>query len=133
MPYEAVIGLEVHVQLLTRTKLFCGCEIKFGSPPNTQVCPICLGHPGSLPVLNRGAFELAMRAALACKTLPTTTTANATAADAQEANACDEHLRGEGIIVRRVAGYKKIRYYTHENIGYGPVALPDQELHTTAT
>jgi aspartyl-tRNA(Asn)/glutamyl-tRNA(Gln) amidotransferase subunit B len=60
-----VIGLEVHVQLLTRTKLFCGCSTKFGAAPNTQVCPTCLGLPGSLPVMNRRAFELAVRAALA--------------------------------------------------------------------
>src|SRR6185295_1212264 len=63
--YELVVGIETHVQLKTRTKLFCGCAIQFGAPPNTQVCPICLGHPGSLPVLNRAAFELGMRAALA--------------------------------------------------------------------
>jgi aspartyl-tRNA(Asn)/glutamyl-tRNA(Gln) amidotransferase subunit B len=64
-PYTTVIGLEVHVQLQTRTKLFCGCSTKFGAPPNTQVCPTCLGLPGSLPVMNRHAFELALRAALA--------------------------------------------------------------------
>ena len=68
-PYTTVIGLEVHVQLQTRTKLFCGCPTAFGAPPNTQVCPTCLGLPGSLPVMNRHAFELAVRAALAldCK------------------------------------------------------------------
>jgi aspartyl-tRNA(Asn)/glutamyl-tRNA(Gln) amidotransferase subunit B len=73
-PYTTVIGLEVHVQLLTNTKLFCGCSTKFGSPPNTQVCPTCLGLPGSLPVMNRRAFELAVRAALAlnCKIAPFT-------------------------------------------------------------
>ncbi len=64
-PFTTVIGLEVHVQLLTQTKLFCGCSTKFGAPPNTQVCPTCLGLPGSLPVMNRRAFELAVRAALA--------------------------------------------------------------------
>jgi aspartyl-tRNA(Asn)/glutamyl-tRNA(Gln) amidotransferase subunit B len=63
--YELVAGIETHVQLKTRTKLFCGCEVRFGAPPNTQVCPVCLGHPGSLPVLNRHAFELGLRAALA--------------------------------------------------------------------
>jgi aspartyl-tRNA(Asn)/glutamyl-tRNA(Gln) amidotransferase subunit B len=63
--YELVAGIETHVQLKTRTKLFCGCPTRFGAPPNTQVCPVCLGHPGSLPVLNRAAFELAVRAALA--------------------------------------------------------------------
>jgi len=72
--YELVVGIETHVQLKTRTKLFCSCAIQFGAPPNTQVCPICLGHPGSLPVLNRSAFELGMRAALAlnCTIAPTT-------------------------------------------------------------
>ncbi len=72
--YTTVIGLEVHVQLQTRTKLFCGCATTFGMPPNTQVCPTCLGLPGSLPVMNRQAFELALRAALAlnCKIAPYT-------------------------------------------------------------
>ena len=73
-PFTTVIGLEVHVQLLTRTKLFCGCSTRFGSPPNTQVCPTCLGLPGSLPVMNRHAFDLAVRAALAldCRIAPFT-------------------------------------------------------------
>ncbi|MEW6032658.1 MAG: Asp-tRNA(Asn)/Glu-tRNA(Gln) amidotransferase subunit GatB [Bacillota bacterium] len=65
MNYEAVIALEVHVELATRSKIFCGCPTTFGAEPNTQVCPICLGHPGVLPVLNRRAVELAVRAALA--------------------------------------------------------------------
>jgi aspartyl-tRNA(Asn)/glutamyl-tRNA(Gln) amidotransferase subunit B len=63
--YEPVVGLEVHVQLLTRTKIFCGCSTRFGDPPNTNVCPVCLGLPGTLPVLNKRAVEMAMRAALA--------------------------------------------------------------------
>ncbi len=65
MDYRIVIGLEVHVQLLTRTKLFCGCSTKFGLPPNSATCPICIGMPGVLPVMNRQAFDLALKAALA--------------------------------------------------------------------
>jgi aspartyl-tRNA(Asn)/glutamyl-tRNA(Gln) amidotransferase subunit B len=63
--YEPVIGLEVHVQLATATKIFCGCPTSFGAPPNTNVCPVCLGLPGALPVLSREAVELAIRASLA--------------------------------------------------------------------
>ncbi|MBN1256824.1 MAG: Asp-tRNA(Asn)/Glu-tRNA(Gln) amidotransferase subunit GatB, partial [Planctomycetes bacterium] len=69
MQYETVIGLEVHVQLSTQTKLFCSCRNRFTHEMNSQVCPVCLGHPGVLPVLNREAFELGVKAALAlnCK------------------------------------------------------------------
>jgi len=63
--YEPVIGLEVHVQLKTATKIFCSCSTRFGDPPNTNTCPVCLGLPGSLPVLNGRALELALRASLA--------------------------------------------------------------------
>ncbi|MDD5448979.1 MAG: Asp-tRNA(Asn)/Glu-tRNA(Gln) amidotransferase subunit GatB [Candidatus Omnitrophica bacterium] len=65
MNYETVIGLEVHVHLKTASKMFCGCSTKFGSPPNTQVCPICLGFPGVLPVINNKAFSLGIKTALA--------------------------------------------------------------------
>ena len=73
-PYTIIIGLEVHVQLLTRSKLFCGCTTKFGLPPNTATCPVCIGMPGVLPVMNRQAFELALKTALAlnCQIAPHT-------------------------------------------------------------
>jgi aspartyl-tRNA(Asn)/glutamyl-tRNA(Gln) amidotransferase subunit B len=63
--FETVIGLEVHAELSTNSKIFCGCPTEFGAPPNTHTCPICLGHPGVLPVVNKRAVEFAMKAALA--------------------------------------------------------------------
>jgi aspartyl-tRNA(Asn)/glutamyl-tRNA(Gln) amidotransferase subunit B len=67
--WEAVIGIEIHAQLLTRTKMFCGCALSFGDPPNTHTCPVCLAHPGALPVVNREAVRLAIIAghALGCE------------------------------------------------------------------
>ncbi len=67
MEYESVIGLEVHAQLKTHTKIFCGCATAFGAPPNTHVCPVCLGLPGVLPVLNRNVVAFSIRMALACE------------------------------------------------------------------
>ncbi|MEK8132255.1 Asp-tRNA(Asn)/Glu-tRNA(Gln) amidotransferase subunit GatB [Paenibacillus filicis] len=63
--YETVIGLEVHVELHTKSKIFCGCSTSFGAPPNTHTCPVCLGHPGVLPVLNKQALEYAIKASMA--------------------------------------------------------------------
>ena len=73
MEYEPVIGLEVHVQLATATKLFCGCSTRFGAPPNTHTCPVCLGLPGVLPVLNARAFEWGIKVALAFDCRPAET------------------------------------------------------------
>src|SRR3954468_10441989 len=71
--FEAVIGLEIHVQLSTRTKMFCGCELSFGEPPNTRTCPVCLGLPGALPVANEEAIRLGLMIGLAleCELAPT--------------------------------------------------------------
>ena len=63
--WEAVIGLEVHAQLLTASKMFCGCSTAFGGEPNTRTCPVCQGMPGTLPVINRRAVEFGIRTALA--------------------------------------------------------------------
>jgi len=72
MNYEVIIGLEVHAQLLTQSKIFCGCPTRFGAPPNTQVCPVCLGMPGVLPVLNQQVVEFGLKLALAtnCRIAP---------------------------------------------------------------
>ena len=70
--YEAVIGLEIHVQLSTKTKMFCGCALSFGDEPNVHTCPVCLGHPGTLPTINEEAirYALMIAAALECETAP---------------------------------------------------------------
>ena len=65
MHFEPVIGLEVHAQLKTRTKIFCGCSTEFGAPPNTHTCPVCLGMPGVLPVLNKKVVDFTLRMAVA--------------------------------------------------------------------
>src|SRR5512143_4194402 len=72
MQYEAVIGLEVHAQLKTDSKIFCGCSTKFGAPPNSQTCQICIGMPGVLPVLNKTAMDYIIKTGIAmhCKVAP---------------------------------------------------------------
>ena len=80
MDYEIVIGLEVHVQLQTKSKLFCSCKNEFTLDPNRNICPVCLGQPGVLPVLNRHAFELALKAALALTPGPLSASARVLAA-----------------------------------------------------
>ena len=65
MEFETVIGLEIHAQMKTKSKIFCGCSTTFGAPPNTHTCPVCLGMPGSLPVLNRQVVENGIKLALA--------------------------------------------------------------------
>lgn len=65
MEFETVIGLEIHAQMKTKSKIFCGCSTEFGAPPNTHTCPVCLGMPGSLPVLNRQVVESAIKLGLA--------------------------------------------------------------------
>ena len=65
MNYQTVVGLEVHVELATKAKIFCGCTTEFGGEPNTHVCPVCSGMPGVLPVLNKKVVEYAVRAGLA--------------------------------------------------------------------
>ena len=65
MQFETVIGLEIHAQLKTKTKIFCGCTTHFGNPPNTNTCPVCLGLPGVLPVLNKKVVEYAIKMGLA--------------------------------------------------------------------
>jgi aspartyl-tRNA(Asn)/glutamyl-tRNA(Gln) amidotransferase subunit B len=106
---EPVIGLEIHAQLLTATKIFCGCSTAFGAPPNTHVCPVCLGLPGALPVLNRRAVDLGARAALAlgCRVNPRSVFARKNyfypdLPKGYQISQYDQPLAGEGAVEIRV-------------------------------
>jgi aspartyl-tRNA(Asn)/glutamyl-tRNA(Gln) amidotransferase subunit B len=114
MRYEAVIGLEVHAQLSTRTKAFCGCSTAYGAPPNTQVCPVCLGLPGALPVLNGEAVRLAVRTALAlsCEVRPVSRFARKNyfypdLPKGYQISQYDEPLTGKGVLRIDVDGKTK--------------------------
>ena len=114
MKYEPVIGLEVHVQLATRTKIFCGCPTSFGAQPNSNVCPICLGLPGALPVLNRRALDLAIEASLAlnCTVNPRSIFARKNyfypdLPKGYQISQYDQHLAEHGYVDIEVNGAKK--------------------------
>jgi len=140
--YEAVIGLEVHVQLLTKTKIFCSCSTRFGDPPNSNVCPVCLGLPGALPVLNREVVTMAMKAAMAlnCAITPRSRFARKNyfypdLPKGYQISQYDEPLSQDGWIEIEVSGVRKrigiTRVHLEEDAGKSlHEGFPDSECNS---
>ena len=140
--YEPVIGLEIHAQLLTASKIFCGCSTAFGAPPNTHVCPVCLGLPGALPVLNRRAVELAVRAAhaLGCTVHPASIFARKNyfypdLPKGYQISQFDEPLATDGVLRHEAGGRaveaRILRVHLEEDAGKSlHEGFPDSDRHT---
>ena len=131
--YEVVIGLEVHVQLSTRTKIFCSCPTSFGALPNTNVCPVCLGLPGALPVLSRGAVELGIRGstALNCTVQPESVFARKNyfypdSPKGYQISQFDKPIALGGYLDVLVHGETEAREWMADNIAY---FYPDTTVH----
>jgi len=114
--YDPVLGLEVHVELSTATKMFCGCATAFGAEPNTQVCPVCLGLPGSLPVLNEAAVESAIRIGLVPRmALPRIVSAGNVAGEGAKIAALSLRERAEAESILREVQYVELSGRTDFN------------------